>query len=220
MVTLAERISDSVLRRLPGYPCTLAAQDATAVKSVHGDCFTAPYPQGSTGIPAGKINYPDAAAQPRPPVSAKFREAGPTRGFGLSLNALNINGANTYQFVESNPVNAVDPWGLAAQLYIYVVDRSGGQNTGLTGGHIDMVIPGQGVVGYYGVIPPGANWNQAHGLGIPGYWNHSYKQFHGPLGRPMYINPPARKGCPLPKNLVFSALLQKYLLRLNNCRRC
>ena len=34
---------------------------------------TATYPQGGTGIPAGEMNYPGAAAQPRPSVSAGFR---------------------------------------------------------------------------------------------------------------------------------------------------
>jgi hypothetical protein len=36
----------------------------------------------------------------------------PTRGFGLSPNVLNINGANTYQFVMSNPVDRTAPTGL------------------------------------------------------------------------------------------------------------
>ena len=34
-----------------------------------------------------------------------------TSGFGLSPNALNINGADTYQFVMGNPVGRVDAWG-------------------------------------------------------------------------------------------------------------
>ncbi len=78
MVTLAERISESDLRRsrrLPGSVRTLANQDATAVKSAHGDHFARTYPQGSTAIPAGEIKYPGAATQPRPPVSARFRPA-------------------------------------------------------------------------------------------------------------------------------------------------
>ena len=108
MVTLAERISESKLRRsrrLRGSPCTLAAQHTTAVKSVDGDNFTRFYPQGSTGIPGCEIKYPGAAAQPRPSASAGFRLV---NGAGRRLN---INGANTYQFVMSNPVGNMDPSG-------------------------------------------------------------------------------------------------------------
>ncbi len=64
MVTLAERISEPEprrSRRLPGSPCVAAAQETTAVKSVHGNCFTAPCPQGSTGTPACEIKYLRAA---------------------------------------------------------------------------------------------------------------------------------------------------------------
>jgi hypothetical protein len=103
MVTLAERISESEPRRsrqLPGSPCTLAVQDATAVKPVHAYPVTAPYPQGSTAIPACETNYPVAAAQPRPPASAKFRPVSGVSG------RLYINSENTYQFVMSNPVVA------------------------------------------------------------------------------------------------------------------
>ena len=51
------------------------------------------------------MNYPGDAAQPRPPVSAGFRPVSGASG------KLNVNGANTYQFVMINPVRAVDPWG-------------------------------------------------------------------------------------------------------------
>ncbi len=107
MVTLAERISESEPRRprrLPGPFRVPAVRDAVAGKSVHGDRFTRSYPQGSTGIPACEMNYPGAAAQPHPSVPTGFRAVDGTSGFGLSQNALNINGANTYQFVMSNPV--------------------------------------------------------------------------------------------------------------------
>ena len=118
MVTLAERISESEprrSRRLPGSLRVPAVQDATAVKSLHRDHLSRFYPQGSTAIPACEIEYPGVAAQPRPPASAKFRPADATSGLGLSPSELNINGANTYQFVMSNPVGAVDPWGIAWQ---------------------------------------------------------------------------------------------------------
>jgi hypothetical protein len=62
------------------------------------------------------MKYPGAAAQPRPSASAKFREVDPTQGFGLSPNALNINGANTYQFVMGNPAGNMDPSGRATCL--------------------------------------------------------------------------------------------------------
>ena len=115
MVTLAERISEPDprrSRRLPGSPCTLATQDATAVKSLHRDNFTRSYPQGSTAIPACEANYPGAAALTRHPASTGFRGGDATSSLGLSPNALNINGANTYQFVMSNPVGSVDVAGL------------------------------------------------------------------------------------------------------------
>jgi hypothetical protein len=62
--------------------------------------------------PAG---YPGAEAQPRPSASAGFRgiEEAYTAGECRWL-PLNINGANTYQFVESNPVGKVDPSGMVS----------------------------------------------------------------------------------------------------------
>ena len=143
---------------------------------------------------------------------ARNRNYSPSLGRWINQDPAGyINGANSYQFVESNPVGNVDPWGLsaiydetianaslpspaggAATMSIYVVDRSGGENTGFAGGHIDMVIPGVGVVGYYGTIPPGAGWAQAHGLGVPGFWNDSYKDFQG--SRPTYVDAPGAGG--------------------------
>ena len=59
--------------------------------------------------PAG---YPAAAAHPRPGASAGFRGADAEHNCGeLRSPPLNINGANTYQFVMSNPVGNVDPEG-------------------------------------------------------------------------------------------------------------
>ncbi len=71
---------------------------------------TAEYPQGGTGIPAGEMNCPGAAAQSRS-LGTGFRAVDATNGFGLSPNALNINGADTYQFVGSDPVGLVDAMG-------------------------------------------------------------------------------------------------------------
>ena len=111
MVTFAQRISEFEprrSRRLPGSPCTLAAQHTTAVKSLHRDHLSRFYPQGSTAIPACEMNHPGAAALTRHPASAKFRPASGASG------RLNINGANTYQFVMSNPAGNMDVWGTAA----------------------------------------------------------------------------------------------------------
>ena len=45
---------------------------------------------------------------------ARNRNYSPTLGRWINQDPAGyINGANTYQFVESNPVNAVDPWGLS-----------------------------------------------------------------------------------------------------------
>ncbi len=96
MVALNETTSEPGLRR-----------------AARGGRVTATYPQGGTGIPAGEMNYPGAAAHMRPAAATGFRAGDATSGFGLSPNALNINGADTYQFVGSDPVDAVDPWGLA-----------------------------------------------------------------------------------------------------------
>ena len=71
----------------------------------------ATYPQGGTGIPAGEMNYPGAAAHMRPAAATGFRGGDATSGFGLSPNALNVNGADTYQFVGSDPVGATDATG-------------------------------------------------------------------------------------------------------------
>ena len=111
MVMLAERISESEPRRSRRLPSSLrvpAAQDATAVKSLHRDHLSRFYPQGSTAIPACEITYPGAAAQPQPPTSAKFRPVSGASG------KLNINCTNTYQFVMTNPVGSVDAWRLSA----------------------------------------------------------------------------------------------------------
>ena len=67
--------------------------------------------KNETLLDARITNHPGAAAQPRPPASTGFRGGDATSGLGLSPNALNINGANTYQFVTSNPVGRMDAWG-------------------------------------------------------------------------------------------------------------
>ena len=75
------------------------------------------------------------------------RNYSPSLGTWISQDPMQyINGANTYQFVMSNPVNAVDPWGLdksdafvnglAAQLGGADWLNNQAQNTGQTGGQI------------------------------------------------------------------------------------
>ncbi len=60
--------------------------------------------------PAG---YPGAAALSRAGRGTGFRGADAEHNCGeLRSPPLNINGANTHQFVVSNPVGNVDPWGL------------------------------------------------------------------------------------------------------------
>ncbi len=182
---------------------------------------------------------------PLDPVTGLYYERArwysPSLGTWISQDPLQyINGADTYQFVISDPVDRVDPegtnfWdyvgyiftgqlGPAPTIPIYVVDRSGGVNTGLTGGHIDMVLPGQGVVGFYGRIPHGAGSGQQDGWNIPGFWNHTYQQFE--RNRPRYINPPRGAGCPHSSDSgykstiaairVAPAQLQEMLQKLNS----
>ena len=90
---------------------------------------TATYPQGGTGIPAGEINYPGAAAHMRPAAATEFCAVDATSGFGLSPNALNINGADTYQFVMGNPVDRADPTGLNVPCYkcLQILDQEKAQ---------------------------------------------------------------------------------------------
>ncbi len=80
-------------------------------RAARGGVAAATYPQGGTGIPAGEINCPGAAAHMRSAAATGFRAVDGTNGFGSPPNALNINGTDTYQFVGSDPVGAVDASG-------------------------------------------------------------------------------------------------------------
>ena len=72
----------------------------------------------STGVAHREINqdpagYPGAAALSRG-VGTGFRGVDAKHNCGEHRSPpLNIDGANTYQFVMSNPVGNVDPWGLS-----------------------------------------------------------------------------------------------------------
>ena len=69
-------------------------------------------PSLGTWVSQDPAQYPSAAAQPRPPTSAGFRAVEETYFAGISLPQLNINGADTYQFVIGNPLGRVDAGGL------------------------------------------------------------------------------------------------------------
>ncbi len=87
------------------------AEPSSRRRIARGCRVAATYPQGGTGIPAGEINCPGAAAHMQPAAATGFRAVGATNGFGSPPNVLNINGANTYQFVGSDPV-AAGAWGM------------------------------------------------------------------------------------------------------------
>ena len=70
---------------------------------------------------------------------------------------------------------------------VYVINRSGGVRTGITGGHIDMAISGVGLFGFYG-YGPGPSGNR-FGIDFHGYWNDTYAKFErNGLGRPDYVD--------------------------------
>ena len=78
MVALNETTSEPGLRR-----------------AARGGAAAATYPQGGTGIPAGEINYPGAAAQPPPSVSTGFRAVEGQVRLGRCATPLNPGAART-----------------------------------------------------------------------------------------------------------------------------
>ncbi len=70
---------------------------------------------------------------------------------------------------------------------VYVINRSGGVRTGLTGGHIDTYIPGIGLFGFYG-SPPGPSGNTVE-IVYQGIWFHTFQQYL--IGRDNYIDGPS-----------------------------
>ncbi len=107
MVTLAERISESKLRRPRRPPSPLrvsAVQDTIAVKSLHRDNLTRSYPQGSTAIPACETKYPGAVAQPAPLASAGFRAVESDSVVGSDPNPPNINAPARQDFYSSGVI--------------------------------------------------------------------------------------------------------------------
>ena len=79
---------------------------------------------------------------------------------------------------------------VVAKVTIYVINRSGGQRTGWRHGHIDMAIPGAGMVGFFG-YGNGGSGNRS-GMGMTGNMNNSYNDWTaGPTRRPNSTQGPA-----------------------------
>ncbi len=80
---------------------------------------------------------------------ARNRNYDPSLGRWINQDPLQyINGANTYQFVMSNPVGNVDPWGLSA-----------GETTNKIGGAVlTPVLPGSELLESVGALPFWLRW--------------------------------------------------------------
>jgi RHS repeat-associated protein len=107
------------------------------------------------------------------------REMNPVHGRFTSRDPIGEEGGiNLMAYVGNNPINFVDPLGLkrksccnfstgtaveyddethccensfvVQKTTVLAVNRSGGKRTGLAGGHIDLVLPGMGMIGFYG----------------------------------------------------------------------
>ena len=121
-------------------------------------------------------------------------------------------GLNLYGFVGNDGLNGVDYLGLAlaeccppsgqqgpaqqyedtthcceggavvAKVTVYVINRSGGGRTDATGGHIDLAVPGAGLVGFFG---HGGGSTGRVGMGMSGNLNNNYNDWtRGPTARP------------------------------------
>ncbi len=74
---------------------------------------------------------------------------------------------------------------------VYVANRSGGQRTGTTGGHIDLVVPGTGLIGFFGdQSNPNDGSGRGIGWNIPGNLNIGQEWLNGTTPRPGYTLPP------------------------------
>ena len=117
MVAIAEAISESKPRGRPQRQrlgvCSAAYQRFSNSPQLFVGRWSLTVDEGQD--PAG---YPGAAAHPRPGASAGFRGVDAERKCTEHRSLpLSIDGANTYQFVMSNPMGNVDPWGLAGGRY-------------------------------------------------------------------------------------------------------
>jgi RHS repeat-associated protein len=77
---------------------------------------------------------------------------------------------------------------LVDKVPVYVINRSEGQRTGITGGHIDLVVPGLGLVGFFGDQRNGSG--REVGWNIPGNLNVGQEWINGVTPRPHYTLPP------------------------------
>ena len=93
--------------------------------------------------------------------NARNRNYSPSLGRWINQDPAGyINGANTYQFVESNPANAVDPWGLV-QFVIEPIGSSVGD--GDLEGDPGGVLETGGLPGYPSEGPIGPPTNPVNG---------------------------------------------------------
>ncbi|HWA27857.1 MAG TPA: RHS repeat-associated core domain-containing protein [Lacunisphaera sp.] len=138
-----------------------------------------------------------------------FRYYSPVFGRWLSRDPIEERGGvNLYDMVGNALTGWIDPVGLKMQsccgisyddatqccegdkvvdkVSIFVINRSGGKRTGLKGGHIDMAIPGVGMVGYYGYGNRGSG--NRSGMGLTGNLNTTPDDWlNGPTARIPYL---------------------------------
>jgi hypothetical protein len=90
--------------------------------------------------------------------------------------------------VYTNPCGLSGGFGtLVNKVIVYVINRSGGGRTGTMEGHIDLGVPGSGMVGFYG-IPGGGGAFAGSGMGLTGHLNQTPDDWNdGPTKRPDYI---------------------------------
>jgi hypothetical protein len=75
---------------------------------------------------------------------------------------------------------------------IYIINRSEGkEDTGKTGGHIDLLLPDIGLVGFFGIPSEASDWgnriNDSIGICLAGVVNNSLDEWiYGPAKRPAY----------------------------------
>ena len=92
---------------------------------------------------------------------ARNRNYAPSLGRWINQDPAGyVNGANTYQFVEANPVNAVDPWGTQVDDEP-PPDQGGGEDSSGAGSPIPVGPPNM-------ISPPGYSWTSPGSIGAPG----------------------------------------------------
>lgn len=138
------------------------------------------------------------------PRAGRFTSRDP---LGIWGDDANLGNGQTY--VANNPWSVLDPLGLqgeaccngvrydpethccennvvVAKQSVYVINRSGGARTGWRGGHIDMALPGSGLVGFFGTGNGGRS--NGIGMGMDGQFNNNIDEWiNGPAARPPYV---------------------------------